>query len=97
MNRRDLAQALRDRAVEVKHGGKHLRVERDGKLVATVPVSPSEYRGAKNLQLQLEKAGAIERVRHGNGERRGKRPEAPVRPYEGRKFPAGRRPRPPAT
>lgn len=90
----DLADALRARAVEIKRGGKHYRVERDGQVVGTLPVSPSDHRSLTNQRLALERAGVIPKVRQQDGTKRGRRPSAYVKPYDGPLYPPGRQPRP---
>lgn len=90
----DLVEDLRRRAVEVKNGGKHKRVEVDGKLVGALPVSSSDWRALKNQQLQLERAGVLPKEREKSGEKRGRRRPAAVKPYDGPLYPEGRRPRP---
>lgn len=90
----DLVAALQARAIEVRQGGKHLRVEKDGKLVGTLPLTPGEYRGVTNQKLQLERAGVIPKVRQETGQKRGRRPRAHVKPYDGPLYPRGRQPRP---
>lgn len=90
---RDLVAALQARAIEVRLGGKHLRIEKDGKLVGTLPLTPGEYRGVTNQKLQLERAGVIPKVRRETGQKRGRRPRMKVRPYDGPLYPPGRQPR----
>lgn len=91
---RDLSDALRARAVDVVRGGKHLRVEKDGKLLGTLPNTPGEYRGLTNARLQLERAGVLPRERQQTGSKRGRRKRLAARPYDGPLYPEGRRPRP---
>lgn len=89
---RDHEQLVRDllqRGLDVAHGGKHLKVT-DGERTVTVPVSPSEYRGRRNLVAQLRRVGFLDPPEATGAPKRGRRPEATPRPYEGVRAPYGR-------
>lgn len=54
---RKAKKSLEAAGCEVQYGGKHIKVFHGGKLVATMPVTVSDYRGVRNLQSDLRRAG----------------------------------------
>ena len=54
-----LIKSLRKQRAEVtqNRGSKHYTVRKDGRRVATIPSTPSDYRGWKNTLAYLRAAG----------------------------------------
>lgn len=56
---RKLRRKLKEQGFEVyqNRGSVHLTVRKDGKRVATIPSTPSEYRSSRNTIADLKRAG----------------------------------------
>lgn len=52
-----LAGLKRHEGVTVERGGKHYKVKRNGKTIASMPVSGSDWRGVRNTVSQLRRLG----------------------------------------
>ena len=44
---------------EIRHGGKHPKVYKDGRYICTLPATASDHRSLKNTEKQLERAGVL--------------------------------------
>ena len=58
---RKVVRALVDRGCEVVQGRKHYRVSRDGRLLASISVSPSDGNWVKQVERDLRRNGLLER------------------------------------
>jgi len=61
MGRKDIAKVIRElraQGFEVKPGRSgHWKVYKDGRLIATLPATPSDVRGVRNTIAVLRRAG----------------------------------------
>ncbi len=75
---RQLIARLRGQGFTVEMGGKgHWKIRRAGRLITTIPATPSDRRGLANVTADLARAGYIppQRRRHAKPKPRRRAPE----------------------
>lgn len=56
---RPLIRRIVAAGAEVRPGGKHPKVYKDGRFICTLPATASDHRSLKNTEKQLERMGVL--------------------------------------
>lgn len=56
---RPLIRRILAGGAEIRQGGKHPKVYKDGQFICTLPMTAGDRRSLKNTEKQLERAGVI--------------------------------------